>query len=152
MALPPYSVQQVISRGRQIIARHPGYSMPNRGYDMNAPFYDCSSFQGVINGIMSCPATGGMIAAYTAVGFIHLPFTSDLKKGDVLIHQGEGANGHTAMYEGDGKFMQCWGGHGPGQRGAWGLDRPYWQDILRNPNTGIYIMHWTCTSNPAESF
>ena len=86
--------------------------MPNRGYDMDAPCYDCSSFQGVINGVFSCPATPSMVAYYTMEGYQHLPFVSlaALKEGDVLVYNkpgtsGEGANGHTAMYAGKGMFL-----------------------------------------------
>lgn len=157
MAQPPFSAEEVIRRGLQIVARHPGYSMANRGYDMNASFYDCSSFQGVINGIYSCPATPSMVSVYTGYGYKHLAFPGlgALKKGDVLVYNkpgtsGEGANGHTAMYAGNGMFLECHGGVGPDYRGAWGDG--YWQDVLRNPRSGIYITHWNCTSHPGESF
>lgn len=158
MAMPPFTVDQVIKRGLQIVNRvpHPGYSMDQRGYDMNAPFYDCSSFVGVINGIYSCPATPWMVVYYTGWGYIHLSFTgvANLKKGDIVVYNGPsggaGADGHTAMYAGNGMFLQCHGGYGPDYRGAWGDG--YWQDVLRNPRGGITITHWNCTSHPHQSF
>lgn len=159
MAQPPFSVNQVIARGHQIVNRkpHPTYSMDNRGYDMYASAYDCSSFQGVINGIYSCPATPAMVPVYMGYGYIHLKFTGlgNLKKGDVLVYNkpgtsGFGAAGHTAMYAGNGMFLQCHGGYGPDYRAAWG--EGYWQDVLRNPRGGIAISKWRCTSHPKQSF
>ena len=102
--MPAYSVNTVISRGRQIISRHPTYSQPNRGTTMYASQYDCSSFIGVINGVPGCPATPDMVAEYTAQGYKHRTYTglSNLRKGDVVVWNksgttGYGNSGHTAM-------------------------------------------------------
>ena len=68
-----------------------------------------------------------------------------LKKGDVLVYNkpntsGYGNDGHTAMYIGGGQQMEM---RGAGA-GVWHMsERPnYWQDILRNPRSGIYIKKW----------
>ncbi len=156
MAMPPYTVEQVIQRGYDIIARHPGYS---QDWDkrLGPYYYDCSGFQGVINGIPGGPATPDMVTYYTAAGYIHLKFTSlsALKKGDVLVYNkpgtpGYGSSGHTAMYIGNNTLMESWGHHGPGVRAAWG--NGYWQDILRNPRSGIYITHWSPTDGKGGGF
>ena len=102
--LPPFSVEEVINRGKQIIARGPTYSRPNRGNTMTSPQYDCSSFMGTINGIYSVPATPSMVSVYTSNGYKHLSYTGmgALEKGDVLVWNkggtsGEGNNGHTGV-------------------------------------------------------
>ena len=162
MALPPFTVQQVIKRGYELINKvpHPFYSQGRptdhgpRGTSMDAPSFDCSSFIGTINGIYSCPATQSMAVApnaYTESGYILMDYTSNLKKGDILIrNKGNQPNdGHTAMYVGNGTCIHCSSG-GPAEisLGASGA----WQKILRNPRGGIYIVHWNCTSHPAQSF
>lgn len=149
--MPKYTVQQVIQRGYQIINRHPTYSQPNRGNSMDSPQYDCSSFMGTINGVGEGawpPATPSMVAKYTAAGYIHSSYTgmSNLKKGDILVWNksgtsGQGSNGHTGMYIGNGFIMEMTG------RGA--NTNPFyetfsngqkWQDVLRNPRNGIYLV------------
>ena len=148
--LPPFSVEEVIKRGYLIIARHPTYSQPNRGNTMYSPQYDCSSFMGTINGIYSVPATPSMVSVYTSHGYQHLKFTGmgNLKKGDVLVWNkggtsGEGNNGHTAMYIGNGQIMQM-SGSGAHVRGFYYTfsNGESWQDVLRNPNRGIYLVKW----------
>jgi hypothetical protein len=95
--MPAYNVNEVISRGKQILARHPTYSQKNRGVTMNDSSYDCSSFMGVINGVGEGswpPATPGMVRAYTAAGYIHYGYGSvSLKKGDVLVWNKVGTSG-----------------------------------------------------------
>lgn len=157
--MPPFTADQVIQRGKEIVNRipHPTYSMANRGYTMFASAYDCSSFMGVINGIYSCPATPAMKDVYVAAGYIYLIFTGlgNLKKGDVLVYNkpgtsGFGAAGHTAMYAGNGMFLECHGGYGPDYRPAWG--NGYWQQVLRNPRSGIYITHFSPTDGLGGGF
>lgn len=161
MARPPFSVNQVIQRGYQIMARHPTYSMPNRGTDMNAAQYDCSSFMGTINGIYSCPATPSMVEVYKGYGYTHLSFSGvgNLKKGDVLVYNKPGtngafANGHTAMYIGNGTLMEMVGNARGGCRTApfYEYTIGNWQDVLRNPRGGIFIEHWTPTDGIADGF
>lgn len=145
--MPTYNVNEVIRRGKQILARHPTYSQEARGTTMDAAQYDCSSFMGVINGIPSCPATPSMVQVYTAAGYIHYRYGSvTLKKGDVLVWNkpgtsGQGDNGHTAMYIGNNQLIQCTGGVGVQICGFY--DYIGWQDILRNPKSGVYITKWT---------
>lgn len=69
--------------------------MDNRGTTLYASAYDCSSFQGVINGIDSCPATPSMASVYTAAGYIQLSFPgiANLKQGDVLVYNKPGTTG-----------------------------------------------------------
>ena len=158
MALPPYTVDRVIQNGLDIVHRvpHPYYSMDwDKRLGPNA--YDCSGFMGVINGIPGGPATPAMVDIYKTYGYIHLKFTglSNLKKGDVLVYNkpgtsGFGAAGHTAMYAGNSMFLECHGGYGPDYL-LWHGDG-YWQDVLRNPRSGIYITHWTPTDGLGGGF
>lgn len=148
--LPPFSVEEVINRGRQIIARGPTYSQSNRGNTMTSPQYDCSSFMGTINGIYSVPATPSMVSVYTSNGYKHLSYTGmgALEKGDVLVWNkggtsGEGNNGHTGMYIGNGQIMEMTG-RGAGINGFYATFKngESWQDVLRNPNRGIFLIRW----------
>ena len=152
--MPRYTVQEVIERGWQIINKNkPTYSQENRGSTMNASQYDCSSFMGTINGVGEGgwpPATPDMKQRYQEAGYIWYPYVPEawwqqLKKGDVLVYNkpntsGYGNDGHTAMYIGGGQQMEM---RGAGA-GVWHMsERPnYWQDILRNPRSGIYIKKW----------
>lgn len=149
MARPPYSVEQVINRGYSIIARHPTYSQPNRGSTMNAAQYDCSSFMGTINGV-GVPATPSMVGVYTSYGYQHLKYSGmgALRKGDVLVWNkggtsGSGNNGHTAMYIGNGQLMQM-SGSGAHVCGFYATFKngESWQDVLRNTNSGIFLIRW----------
>lgn len=155
--MPKYTVQQVIKRGYQIINRHPFYSQGppkypgKRGNTMEDGSYDCSSFIGTINGVGQGggpPATPSMVQEYMAQGYEYFKYSSimNLKKGDVLVWNkrgtsGQGSNGHTGMYIGDGLIMEMTG------RGA--NTNPFyetfsngqkWQDVLRNPKNGIYLV------------
>ena len=151
---PPVTLQQAIARGQAIIASAPYYSMQNRGTQVGAPAFDCSSFVGTCWNIPGRPATPGMQAIYNAHGFKSLSFAQvglgGLKKGDVLVYNGPdggaGADGHTAWYVGNGLFMQASGGDAPGGGGHYsaayaGVHGSVWQLVLR-PNVGIYIVKW----------
>lgn len=157
--MPKYPVNEVISRGYQIIARHPTYSQEARGNTMNDSQYDCSSFMGVINGVGEGgwpPATPSMVNEYVAAGYIHLAYSGSgsLKKGDVLVWNksgtdGSGDNGHTAMYIGGGLLMESTGGSGPTVNGFY---EQGWQDVLRNPRSGICIVKWQPTDGKGGGF
>lgn len=156
--MPRYTVDEVIKRGKFILARHPTYSQDARGANMFASQYDCSSFMGVINGVGEGgwpPATPGMVAAYTASGYIHYIYgLVTLKKGDILVWNkpgtsGQGDNGHTAMYIGGGQLIQCTGGIGVRICPFYNLG---WQDVLRNPRSGLYITKWQPTDGKGGGF
>ena len=160
MANTRYNVEQAINRGNIIISHHPGYSMEQRGYGLDAPYYDCSSFIGSCWGISSIPATPSMVSVYTAAGFDHYRFSSvegNLQRGDILIYNGPGggagADGHTTMYIGNGQVMQARGtasGVGIFTYSRY-VHEGVWQDVLRGTG-GIFIKSWNCTSHPDESF
>ena len=152
MARPPYTVDQVISRGYYIINNiHPRYSQGRpsdpgpRGTSLTSPFQDCSSFMGVINGV-GTPATPAMLSVYSGYGYIPIVYNigTPLKKGDVLFYdRGGGSNGHTVLYIGNGQIMHMTSPtacvtsfYNPPRVGKW-------DDILRNPNSGLYPVHWT---------
>lgn len=160
MGKTAYNVEQAISRGDIIISHHPGYSMEQRGYGLNAPYYDCSSFVGSCWGISSIPATPYMVSVYTAAGFDHFAFSAvegNLQRGDILVYNGpqggSGADGHTTIYLGDGRVMEARGtedgvGYFTYSRYVHGS---VWQDVLRGTG-GLFIKSWKCTSHPSESF
>lgn len=125
MAHTVIKLNQALKRAQHILDRHPGYSMPQRGNYLDAPFFDCSSFVGTVwdvwDGPGHRPATPGMEAAYRAAGFDVFSYGDTasykkLKKGDILVHNGpsggEGADGHTAMIWIDGGIIESTGGIG----------------------------------------
>lgn len=134
---PVVSVSQAIQNAATIIAYHPSYSMQNRGTYIGAPSFDCSSFVGTCYNVPGRPATPSMVSIYTSYGFQHLPFTGlgNLKKGDVLVYNGpsggEGADGHTAMYVGNGTFAEASGCGGCYTVAHAGVHGSIWQDVLR---------------------
>ena len=95
------------------------YSMTNR---WGPTSYDCSSFivsawnhAGVQTG---ATYTGNMKSCFTSSGFtdvissVNISNGSGMQAGDVLVWNevgttGAGANGHTAMFIGDGKMVEC---------------------------------------------
>lgn len=145
MANTIVTVDQAIKKGEQIINRkpHPTYSMENR---TGPNSYDCSGFMGVIWGIPGAPATPSMVSVYTQHGFDHYKYHGQegLQRGDILVWNkpgtsGSGANGHTAMYYGNGKYMQSsTGGPQISTRNRY----LGWQDILRG-SSGVYIVSFT---------
>ncbi len=161
MANTEYTVQQAIERGRIIISHHPSYSMEKRGYGLDKAYYDCSSFIGSCWGISSIPATPSMVRIYKSHGFDHYKYKdigrSGLRRGDILVYNGPsggaGADGHTAMYIGDGKTMEAKGkARGVGIfTFSSSVHGSIWQDVLRGTD-GPTIQKWECTSHPNESF
>ena len=148
---PVVSRDQAIANARTIIAYGPTYSMQNRGTYIGAPSFDCSSFVGTCYNVPGRPATPGMPSIYAAYGFKVLPFIGlgSLKRGDVLVYNGPaggaGADGHTAMYIGDGLFAEASGGEGPGSGGHYsaayaGVHGSIWQTVLRP--FSLYIKKW----------
>lgn len=95
------------------------YSMTNR---WGPTSYDCSAFiitawnkAGVQTG---ASYTGNMGSRFTACGFtnvrsqVNIANGNGMRAGDVLVWNatgtsGAGANGHTAMYIGDGRMVEC---------------------------------------------
>ena len=143
MGRTPYTVEEAIKRGNQIINRrpHPGYSMTNRGTTMDAPFYDCSSFMGVIWGVSECPPTGFMKETYERYNFKSFRYgTVPLMKGDILVWvntSGKGV-GHTAMIcNNNHDLMHSKGKVGPTITSFYLENR--WTWILRGTG-GFYIL------------
>lgn len=156
MAMPPYSVKEVIRRGYILKSEHPTYSQSARGTYMHAPHYDCSSFIGTINGVYSCPPTAYMKYVYPGYGFIYYPYfavANSLKEGDILVwNQGDGLgnNGHTGLYLQNGNLLEMTGHGIIDFRSA--HYRNNWEYVLRNPNAGIYITHWSPTDGKGGGF
>ena len=159
--MPKYTVQQVVKRGYQIIARHPFYAQGTatwpgiRGSTMNDPSYDCSSFIGTINGVGQGawpPATPSMVEEYMAQGYKYFKYAdvkNNLKNGDVLVWNKEGtsgefSNGHAGMWV-DGietgvmEMTSMGAGVNPIHLFS---DNSEWQHVLRNPRNGIYLVKW----------
>ena len=139
-----HTVEEAIARAYIIKENNPHYSMQNRGYGLNAPYYDCSSFVG------SCwqvavnnwpPATPDMVRIYLQQGFTHFSYNYNiLQRGDILVWNdpgtsGYGANGHTAIYLGNDKIIEATANSAAGPNGGVidtrGPDILAWQDILR---------------------
>ena len=97
------TVRQAIQKGKEIIQRHPSYSMEYR--NANNEFgtsFDCSSFIGTIWDVPGCPTTPIMKTEYPKYGFqLYTYGQVQLKVGDILVHDTGNPDkdhiGHTMM-------------------------------------------------------
>lgn len=134
----------------------------SHGYDQTlrwGPNYDCSSFlisiweaMGVLVQKAGATYTGNMVQAFLRCGFknvtnsVNLATGAGLQPGDVLVWHGQGNNGHTAMYIGNGQIVHAAGNEFGGATGGQAGDQtgreicvaPYfnsaknpWQVVLR---------------------
>lgn len=113
------NVQQAIANAYIIKSHNPTYSMENRGLGLNASQYDCSSFIASCWGLSSAPPTNSMESQYqNRYGFKRLDYTqTNLLRGDILVWyylpsgaadpQNGNAHGHTAMYLGNNRLIEC---------------------------------------------
>jgi cell wall-associated NlpC family hydrolase len=154
MANTAVTVDEAIARGQNIInylkavyGGRDNYSQSDR-VGANG-HYDCSGFMGVIWKIPGAPATPSMVSVYTQHGFDHYKVGKvSLQRGDILVWNkpgpsGAGNYGHTAMWLGDGLYMESTRsiyGRGP-QIGRASAGTPF-QDILRG-SSGVYITSFT---------